>query len=104
MRFKSWAACALILCAVGSPGAALAADQAVLQRYYTSCISCHANGAANAPRTGDAARWQSRLDKGMDALVASVRNGLGAMPPGGMCRDCTDEELAALISFMASGK
>lgn len=104
MRFRSWVACVLMLAAAGSPSAALAADQAVLQRYNTSCISCHANGAANAPRTGDVARWQPRLDKGMDTLLANVRSGIGAMPPGGMCRDCTDAEVAALISYMASEK
>ena len=42
------------------------------------------------------------MAKGMEALVASVKNGLNAMPPTGLCADCSDEEYAALITYMAS--
>lgn len=38
----------------------------------------------------------------MDALVASVKSGLNAMPPKGMCFDCTDEDYVALITYMSS--
>jgi cytochrome c5 len=37
----------------------------------------------------------------MDALVASVNKGLNAMPPKGMCFDCTDADYAALIQYMS---
>ena len=37
----------------------------------------------------------------MEALVASVDKGLNAMPPKGMCFDCTPEEVQALIEFMS---
>jgi cytochrome c5 len=40
--------------------------------------------------------------KGMDALVASVNTGLNAMPPKGMCFDCTDDDYKALIEYMAA--
>ncbi len=84
---------------------AAAADRDPQAIYKRSCTVCHAAGVANAPRTGDAATWQQRLDaKGMDGLVASVRQGLGAMPPGGMCPDCTDGELEAVIMLMAGSK
>ena len=36
--------------------------------YQTSCFACHASGAAGAPLLGDAEAWESRLEKGMDAL------------------------------------
>jgi cytochrome c5 len=42
------------------------------------------------------------MAKGMPALVASVKKGLNAMPPTGMCSTCTDEEYTALIEFMAA--
>jgi len=73
-----------------------------MAKYDKSCKVCHASGAANAPKTGDAAAWEPRMAKGMDALVASVNTGLNAMPPKGMCFDCSDEEYAALIEYMAA--
>jgi cytochrome c5 len=41
------------------------------------------------------------MAKGMDVLVQSVNNGLNAMPPKGMCFDCTDDDYKALIEYMA---
>jgi cytochrome c5 len=77
------------------------AGEVNMDKYNKSCVVCHATGAANAPKTGDAAAWAPRLEKGMEALVASVSNGLNAMPPKGMCFDCTDEDYQAMIEFMA---
>lgn len=79
-----------------------AADQAVVDRYGKTCVVCHDAGAAGAPKTGDVAAWEPRLAKGMDVLVASVDKGMGAMPPKGMCFDCTAEEVKALIEYMAA--
>ena len=73
----------------------------VVDKYNKSCAVCHASGAANAPKTGDAAAWEPRIAKGMDALMQSVNNGLNAMPPKGMCFDCTDEDYKALIDYMS---
>ena len=81
-----------------------AADQAVVERYNKTCSICHGSGVANAPKFGDAAQWQPRLAKGTDALLASVKNGLNAMPPRGMCMDCSDADYKALIDFMSTGK
>jgi cytochrome c5 len=36
--------------------------------------------------------------------MESVKNGLNAMPPTGLCSDCTNEEYQALINYMASGE
>ncbi|MDX1734473.1 MAG: c-type cytochrome [Halioglobus sp.] len=71
-------------------------------KYQASCFACHSTGAAMAPKTGDAEAWAPRLEKGMDTLVASVKNGLGAMPPTGLCADCSDAEIEELINFMAA--
>lgn len=70
--------------------------------YQQSCFACHFSGAAGAPKTGDAAAWEPRMAKGMDALVAAVRDGMGAMPPTGLCASCSDEDYKALIEFMAA--
>ena len=72
-----------------------------MKKYTASCKVCHDSGAANAPKTGDAAAWEPRMAKGMDALVQSVSGGLNAMPPKGMCYECTDEDYKALIEYMA---
>lgn len=71
-------------------------------QYQSSCMACHAAGAAGAPKTHDQAAWEPRMAKGMPAMIASVKNGMNAMPPTGMCPTCTDEEYAALIKFMAA--
>ena len=65
-----------------------------------SCTYCHASGAAGAPKTGDQAAWKPRMDKGMDTLVKHVEEGYNAMPPGGMCGDCSKEDYRALIEYM----
>lgn len=83
---------------VSAAGAMAAPD---MDKYAKSCQVCHANGAANAPITGDAVAWEPRMAKGMDAMVQSVQNGLNAMPPKGMCFDCTADEYKALIEYMA---
>ncbi|MDG1033242.1 MAG: c-type cytochrome [Luminiphilus sp.] len=71
-------------------------------QYAASCGACHAVGVAGAPKTGDPAQWEPRLAKGMEALVASVKNGLGVMPPGGLCAGCSDDDYKALITYMAA--
>ena len=74
-------------------------------QYASSCGACHMAGAAGAPKTGDAGAWAARLKaKGMEGLVASVRSGLNAMPPGGLCNSCSDEDHVALISYMAAAQ
>jgi cytochrome c5 len=87
---------AVLLCAAG------AMAEPNMDKYNKSCAVCHNTGAANAPKTGDTAAWEPRMAKGMDALLQSVNNGLNAMPPKGMCFDCTEEEYKALILYMAT--
>lgn len=72
--------------------------------YNQSCIACHASGAAGAPKTGDTAAWAPRLAQGEATLLKHTKEGLNAMPPKGMCMDCTDDEFKALIKFMSSAK
>lgn len=73
-----------------------------MEKYNKSCAVCHAAGVAGAPKTGNAEAWAPRMEKGMEALVLSVKNGLNAMPPKGMCFDCSDEEYRELINYMAA--
>lgn len=77
------------------------ADGQLAEIYNRSCRSCHTVAATGSPLTGDATAWQPRMDKGIDALLDSVINGFGGMPPFGLCMDCSAEEFKALILFMA---
>lgn len=77
------------------------ADQRLAEIYERSCMACHTIPEAGGPLTLYTAAWQPRFEaKGMDGLLASVRNGLNAMPPMGQCPDCTDDDFVALINFM----
>lgn len=72
--------------------------------FNKACGVCHMGAIPTAPVKGDKAAWEPRLAKGMDALVASVTNGLNAMPPRGMCNDCTAEDYKAVIEWMSAAK
>ena len=81
---------------------ALARDAQTIFNQY--CTACHISGAAGAPKAHDVAAWQPRLAKGKAVLLADVKKGFKAMPPKGMCMDCTDAELSSTIDFMARAK
>ncbi len=72
------------------------------QKYMASCFACHSTGAAGAPKVGDgmAAEWEPRLEKGLDAMVVNTINGLNTMPAKGLCFDCTDDDLRAIVEYM----
>jgi cytochrome c5 len=89
---------------LGLAFAATAVADEIADSYAKSCKICHEAGVAGAPKTGDAEQWAPRLEKGMDALVMSVEKGMNAMPPKGMCFDCTADQYKALIEYMATAK
>ena len=74
------------------------------QVYKAVCASCHASGAAGAPKFGDTAAWASRLGQGYDGLMASVLKGKGAMPArgGSSPADVSDYELGRAVVYMAN--
>lgn len=88
-----------LLCLLAVP--AMAADQAILDRYQAKCAVCHNTGAAGAPKPGDA-QWAKRMEAGIDAVLQNAKKGVRGMPPMGLCFDCSDEELTALIEYMAA--
>ena len=68
--------------------------------YEKYCAACHGTGLNEAPKTHDADAWRPRLAKGMDALLATTREGLNLMPANGLCMTCSDDELIAAIEHM----
>ncbi|MDR6914730.1 cytochrome c5 [Pseudomonas sp. 3296] len=54
-----------------------------------------------APQKGDQEAWTPRLAKGMETLVQHVTQGFKAMPPRGLCMDCSAEDYQAIIHWMS---
>ena len=67
--------------------------------YNTVCAACHATGVTEAPIPGSA-ELALRAEKGMDALMQSVLNGLNIMPARGGMADLSDEQVQASVEFM----
>ncbi len=72
--------------------------------YKQACASCHATGAAGAPKYGDAGGWGARLGRGYDGLLSAVVKGKGAMPAraGTSPDDVSDYELGRAVVYLAA--
>ena len=72
--------------------------------YQNVCASCHASGAAGAPKFEDKAAWSSRVSKGYDSLMTSALKGKNAMPARGGASpdDLSDFEIARAVVYMAN--
>jgi cytochrome c5 len=70
--------------------------------YQTYCFACHGSGVNNAPMLGNTEHWAPRIEKGMDELYMSAINGFNgaAMPPKGLCMDCSDDDLRATVDYI----
>lgn len=69
--------------------------------YNRTCAACHTGQLPQAPRRGDRAAWEPRLAQGMDVLVKHVTQGFKAMPPRGLCMDCSAEDYRLVILWMS---
>lgn len=68
--------------------------------YDSHCAMCHGTGAAGAPIFGNNDQWAPHIAKGKDTLHNSGINGLNAMPPRGMCTECSDDEVIATVDYI----
>ncbi len=68
--------------------------------YEGSCKACHIKGLMGAPLITDKAAWGPRIEKGIDALTATVITGKPPMPPRGACVDCSDADIRAAVEYM----
>ncbi len=85
--------------AASAGGAAKTGEQV----FNTACTSCHSTGAAGAPKIGDAAAWQPRLDaRKKEGLYKSTVGGYNGMPAKGLCFACSDDELKGAVDYMLS--
>ena len=72
--------------------------------YQSVCSSCHASGAAGAPKFEDKAAWAGRVSKGYASLLTSVIKGKNAMPARGGASpdDVSDFEIGRAVVYMAN--
>lgn len=74
--------------------------------YDKVCFACHAQGIAGAPKYGDMAAWEARVDKGKDALYTSAINGFtgsnGMMPAKGGNPALSEDEVKAAVDYMVA--
>ena len=70
--------------------------------YDKVCVACHTPGIAGAPKLGDKAAWQARLQQGNDTLYLHALKGIRAMPPKGGAPDLPDEHIKAAVDYMTA--
>ncbi len=90
-------------CVTGASAVLAQADTgfSVQGAYEQYCAMCHTSGMAGAPLLHDEAHWGPRLEEvGFDEILQNSITGINAMPPRGMCMDCTDEQLAELVEYL----
>ncbi|MBR9812663.1 cytochrome c5 family protein [bacterium] len=65
------------------------------------CAGCHTGGVLGAPKSGDKAAWQPRLnERGVDGLIASVVNGRGQMAAKAGDPSLSEDQIAASVKLM----
>ena len=90
-------------CAAAPPAATASAGGAPRsgqQVFDSACHTCHATGVAGAPKFGNAGDWGPRIAQGMDTLYTHALQGIRAMPPKGLCADCSEDEIKAAVNYM----
>ncbi|MEX3629968.1 MAG: c-type cytochrome [Burkholderia sp.] len=67
--------------------------------YKAVCVTCHASGAAGAPKFGNKADWAPRLKDSMDTVYNYALHGKGSMPPKGGS-NAPDGQVKAAVDYM----
>ena len=72
--------------------------------YEKSCVICHGQGIAGAPKIGDKEAWKKRISNGMDSLVKNASEGFtgdtGVMPAKGGNSELSDDDVAMAVAYM----
>ena len=70
--------------------------------YNDYCHICHGTGMSDVPQFGDVAHWKSRSEKGMDVLYNAALYGVNAMPPMGLCDECSEQQIMDAVDYMVT--
>ncbi len=87
-------------CASSSATTDESAPRDAVSIYQSGCAACHLSGVGGAPKSGDVAQWNERLTKGIETLYSNALNGIGAMPAKGLCTDCSDDDIRAVVDYI----
>jgi cytochrome c len=68
--------------------------------YTQACASCHDNGLAGAPVTGNKQQWLSRIAGGTELLYRHAIEGFNAMPAKGGQTAIKDENIRNAVDYM----
>jgi cytochrome c5 len=70
--------------------------------YSGKCAMCHDTGAGGAPKVGVVSEWTARISQGNQTMYDHAVQGFNGMPAMGLCMDCTDEDIHAIVDLMVS--
>ena len=70
--------------------------------YQQVCAVCHGQGAAGAPKAGDAKAWKKLIAEGQVPLTADGYMGVRAMPAKGGKADLGLADFAEAVVYMAN--
>ena len=73
-----------------------------VKTYQQVCMACHASGVANAPKTGDKARWAPLIAEGQVIITAHGYVGVRAMPAKGGKPDLSIEDFSEAINHIVN--
>ena len=73
-------------------------------KYKRLCSSCHESGHGGAPLAFHTPEWEKSVAKGMDVMLKNVKEGIGRMPAGGRCTNCSDDDYREIIALMSQPK
>ncbi len=90
----------LLILVMSLSAAQLHASESGRVTYNEYCFICHGSGMPDTPQFGDVEHWASRTSKGMEALYNAAIYGVNAMPPMGLCDDCTEEQVKEAVDYM----
>ncbi|KEA64102.1 Cytochrome c5 [Marinobacterium lacunae] len=76
-------------------------NQRQIKLFQVNCAQCHVSGLPSIPAMGRPEDWVSRNQRGEDALLANVVQGLGGMPPSGYCSACSETDLRVLVRLVS---
>jgi cytochrome c5 len=88
----------VIVTAAGGAAAARTGQQVT----EAVCAACHATGALNAPKIGDAKAWAPLIKEGHAHLTETAIKGIRQMPPRGGNPELSDVEVARAVAYMAN--
>lgn len=91
----------LALLGAAAAAASVRLDERQALLFQQTCARCHVQPGTGAPQVGDPAGWQERNAQGFERLFANTVNGVRGMPPLGTCGGCSEDDLRALVAFVA---